>query len=215
MRLNSDQGRVEGHIRITAPAILGPPYLCSIFSDFLKKFPNVSISTTFVNREVNLIEEGFDLALRVGDLTDSNLISRPISEFPMALVASPKYLGENAPPKHPKDLANHNCLINTLLQAPRRWRFRDQQRSFTVKVDGQYQANDDMMLLSLSCTGNGIAYLPGLLLEQHLKQGELVLLLTEYIHKPSPISIVYPSRHHLTNAKRQLIECLVNQNKRQ
>lgn len=145
---------------------------------------DVSISTTFVNREINLVEEGFDLALRVGKLEDSNLVSRAIGRFPLALVASPGYLHAHGKPAHPKDLVHHNWLINTLTQAPRRWSFQDGRRTFSVKVEGRCDANDDQMLQSLACAGEGIAYLPAYFVDGGVRKGELIPLLASYLPDP-------------------------------
>ena len=213
--LSGENGRVEGHIRLTAPPVLGPQFLHEAIIAFLHEYPSVSLSTTFVNREINLIEEGFDLAVRIGELEDSNLVSRSIGEFPLALVASPSYLEAHGEPAHPKDLASHNCLINALIQTPRRWRFRNGRRSIFVKVDGRCEANDDLMLQSLSCAGHGVAYLPACIVEPYVSKGELVPLLTNHLPAPLPISIVYPSRHLLGTAKRLLVDHLIVQAERQ
>ena len=213
--LSRERGRIEGHIRLTAPPVLGPPFLNAAFDKFLHEHPNVSVSMAFVNREINLIEEGFDLAVRIGDLEDSTLVSRPIGEFPLALVASPSYLEAHGVPAHPKDLAAHNCLINTLIQSPRRWRFRDGRRAFRVKIEGRYEVNDDLMLQSLARAGHGIAYLPACFVRRYLKSGELVSLLASYLPAPLPISIIYPSRRFLGEAKRLLIEHLIMQAEKQ
>ena len=138
----------EEHIRITAPPLLGQQFLADALSSYLQGHPHVSVTSTMVNREVNLIEEGYDLAVRVGQLEDSNLVARVVGEFSLSVVASPAYVEAYGVPKHPKELASHNCIINTLTKAPRRWSFREGGRKLSVKVDGQCAANDDMMLLS-------------------------------------------------------------------
>ncbi len=205
-----ENGILEGHIKITCPSVLGSYFLSSVVDSFLAEHPNVSISTRFVNGRVNLIEENFDMALRVGKLVDSNLISRLIGQFPLTVVASPEYLERNTLPLHPSDLVKHNCLLNSQFRAPRRWKFRQKNKFLSTKVNGNYEANDDLMILSLASTGSGIAYLPSLLTKPYLESGRLVSLLADYLPDPLPISIVYPSRDHLGAAKQQLIQHLVN-----
>jgi LysR family transcriptional regulator for bpeEF and oprC len=162
-----------------------------------------------VNREINLVEEGYDLALRVGVLDDSNLVARVVGHFPLSIVASRAYIETHGKPKHPRELVKHSCIINRLTQSPRRWVFREGRRNFSIKVDGQYDANDDMILQSMACVGLGIVYLPALVVHEKITKGELVPLLGKFIPDPLPVSVVYPSRQFLSKAKRILIDHLI------
>ena len=204
--LSSTDNTVKDHIRVTAPPILSPALLNKVIYNFLGQYPDISLSITLVNREINLVEEGYDLALRVGRLDDSNLVARNIGQFPLSVVASPAYLGTHGMPKHPKELTRHNCIINTLTQSPRRWLFREGKREYSVKVDGRYDANDDAILQRMACANLGIVYLPRYVVDEKINSGELVSILEKYIPDPFPISLVYPSRHYLSKAKRLLIE---------
>ena len=207
--LNGDDDHVEDHIRLTAPPILGTPFLNGVIDSYLQQHPNVSLSTTLVNREINLIDEGYDLALRVGILDDSNLVARMVGQFPLSIVASPAYIETHGQPIHPKELVKHNCIINTLTQSPRRWGFREGRRNFSIKVDGRCDANDDTILQSMACSGLGVAYLPTIVVHNNIAKGELVPILKDFIPNPLPVSIVYPSRQFLSTAKRILIEHLI------
>lgn len=205
---SEDQSNEE-HIRITAPPIFGPLFFADALNSYLQQHPKVSISATLVNREINLIEEGYDLALRVGELEDSNMVARMVGRFSLSVVASPKYVEIHGAPKHPKDLTAHNCIINTLTTSPRRWMFRESGRKFSVKVDGRCVANDDMLLQSYACSGLGIGYLPTYVTYDQVRKGNLILILEAFIPDPLPISVVYPSRHLLSTAKRKLIDHLI------
>jgi len=200
----------EEHIRLTAPPIFGPEFLGEALNSYMQQYPFVTISTTMMNREINMIEEGYDLALRVGELEDSNLVARTVGEFSLSVVASPEYIEHYKKPKHPKDLVNHNCIINTLTKSPRRWMFQEGGRKFSVKVDGRCIANDDMMLQSYACSGLGIAFLPSYVTSEQVDKGNLKLILKKFIPDPLPISVVYPSRHLLSTAKRNLIDHLID-----
>jgi LysR family transcriptional regulator for bpeEF and oprC len=201
-------------IRITAAPLLGSQYLSDTLGTFIEQHPSVSISTTLVNREINLVEEGYDLALRVGELKESNLVARRVGSFSVSAVATPRYLESYGKPKHPKELAHHNCIINTLINSPGRWAFQENGRNFTVKVDGRFDANDDFLLRSFACSSFGVAFLPSYLVREQLANGELIPLLNGFIHKPLPISVVYPSRHLLSKAKRDLInDFIINSEK--
>lgn len=199
----------EEHIRLTAPPIFGPEFLGDALISYMQQYHYVTISTTMVNREINLIEEGYDLALRVGELEDSNMVARVVGKFSLSVVLSPDYVENYREPKHPKDLVNHNCIINTLTKSPRRWVFREGGRKFSVKVDGRCVANDDMMLQSYACSGLGIAFLPTYVTSDQVRKGNLILILEEFIPEPLPISVVYPSRHLLSTAKQKLIGHLI------
>ncbi len=201
-------------IRITAAPLLGSQYLSDTLGTFIEQHPSASISTTLVNREINLVEEGYDLALRVGELKESNMVARRVGSFSVSVVATPRYLDTYGKPKHPKELAHHNCIINTLVNSPRRWAFQENGRNFTVKVDGRFDANDDFLLRSFACSSFGVAFLPGYLVREQLANGELIPLLNGFIHKPLPISVVYPDRHLLSKAKRDLInDFIINSEK--
>jgi len=207
--LKSDDAHIEDHIRLTAPPILSVGFLKGVIDTYLQQHPDVSLSTTLVNRQINLIDEGYDLALRVGALDDSSLVARVVGQFPLSIVASPAYIETYGEPAHPKELVKHNCIINTLTQSPRRWGFRDGRRNFSVKVDGQCDANDDIMLRSIACSGLGIAYLPAIVVHDNIANGELVPILSDFIPVPLPVSVVYPSRQYLSTAKRMLIDHLI------
>jgi len=199
----------EEHIRITAPPLLGQQFLADALNSYMQGHPHVSVLTTMVNREVNLIEEGYDLAIRVGQLEDSSLVARVVGQLSLSIVASPGYVAAHGAPTHPKALTSHNCIINTLTKAPRRWGFREGGRNFSVKVDGQCAANDDMMLLSFAKSGLGVAALPTYITYKGVEKGELVPLLEAFVPEPMPIAVVYPSRRFLSAAKRNLIDHLI------
>jgi LysR family transcriptional regulator for bpeEF and oprC len=207
--LAGDDHHVEDHIRLTASPILGTSLLNGVIDSYLQLYPDVSLSTTLVNREINLIEEGYDLALRVGELDESNLVARVIGKFPLSVVASPGYIDVHGEPNQPKELMKHNCLINTLTQSPRRWGFQDGRRNFSIKVDGRFDANEDTILQSMACSGLGIAYLPAIVVHDKVAEGDLIPMLKDFIPNPLPISVVYPSRHFLSTAKRMLIDHLI------
>ena len=178
--------------------------LNGVIGTYLQQHPNVSLSSTLVNRQINLVEEGYDLALRVGTLDNSSLVARVVGKFPMSIVASPVYLETLGVPVHPKELVKHNCIINTLTQSPRRWGFREDRRSFSIKVDGRCDANDDAILQSMACSGLGIAYLPAIVVHENIAR-----YLNKFIPDPLPVSVVYPSRQFLSTAKRILIDRLI------
>ena len=209
MDLARDDEHVEDHIYFTAPPILVDDAMMAVINEYLIRFPNVSLSLSLVNREINLVEEGYDLALRVGALENSNLISRKVGQFSISVVASPQYLAHHGRPLHPKDLASHDCIINTLVSSPHRWNFVENKRKFSVKIRGRVEVNSDAILRTYACAGLGIAYLPSLIVQDKITKGELQPILEEYLSGTAPVSLIYPSQQYLSVAKRKLIDCLV------
>ena len=207
---NLKNQRDEGHIRITAAPIIGSQFIAATLNSYLLQYPNVSVTTTLVNREINLIEEGYDLALRVGELEDSNMVARTLGKFSLSVVASPEYVKKHGAPNHPKELHKHECIINTLTKSPRRWVFQEDGRKFSIKVNGRCIANDDMLLQSFACSGLGVGLLPTCVTYDEIYKGNLVSILEEYVPSPVPISVIYPSRQFLSSAKRKLIDHLID-----
>jgi len=206
---HKQEKELSGQIRITAPPILGAQFLNTVIPVYLKSYPNVSINVVLLNREVNLVEEGYDLAIRIGTLSDSSLIARKIAHFPLSIVASPSYLAMAGEPQHPKDLVQHNCLINTLTQAPYRWQFRESKRHFSIKVAGRFEANDDEMLQSLASAGAGIAYLPTYFVKRKIDTGELIPILERFVKTSTYVFIVYPTRQFINPIHQAFIEQLL------
>lgn len=207
--LSPDDERIDGHIRLTAPPLFGPQFLTDALDTYLHAYPDVSVSTTLVNRDVDLVEEGYDIALRVGTLKSSNMVARVIGTFSLSIVASPGYIDTNGAPRHPRDLAKHDCLINTLARSPRRWGFQQGKRKFSIKVDGRCAINEDIALRRFAASGHGIAYLPSYVVRDQINNGELTPLLQRFTPEPLPICIIYPSRQLLSPATRALIEHLM------
>ncbi|WP_426358217.1 LysR family transcriptional regulator [Pseudocolwellia sp. HL-MZ19] len=206
--LTTDEKVIKDHINLTVAPSLGEYILLEPINEYSIKYPRVSLTLNLINREVNLVEEGYDLAVRVGDLEDSSLISRQIHSFPFVVVASPSYLKEHGTPLHPKDLSQHNCIINTIMKTPYRWKFVEGKNKIKIKVKGSLEANNDVMQKGFSTAGIGISYIPNFLVKEQIANGQLVPILAEYTPEPVPISIIYPSRKHLSTAKRKFIDTL-------
>lgn len=207
--LSSDETVIQDHINLTAVPSLGENILLNAINEYIKKYPKVSLSLNLVNREVSIVEEGYDFAFRVGSLNDSSMVSRQIYSFPFVVVASPNYLSEFGSPSSPDELIKHNCIINTIMRNPYRWEFVEGKRRFTVKVKGSIEANNDSMQCGFSVAGLGISYVPKFIVKDQINKGQLVQLLTQYTPEPLPISIVYPTQKYLSTAKRKFIDTLV------
>ena len=203
------QQRVAGHLCISAPqgsASLG--YLQST-SDFIKHHPDVRISWLFLNRFVNMVEEGIDLSIRVGELADSSMIARRYSSVRVHFVASPKYIKDHGLPLHPKELSNHQCILDSSNEMPGRWRFNENGYEQHVSVKAFVQANDGEIAAKFAVDGHGIAYIPTFLMQLYLDSGELIAVLRDYEFEPSPVSLVFPANRLMNPTLRTLIDFLL------
>jgi len=157
---------------------------------------------------VDLVEEGIDLALRVGQLEDSTLVSRKLVDCLFQVVASQQYIDKWGTPNVPEELTQHNCLIYSESKLSRNWPFRmPNGESITVKVQGRLTCNDGHLITDAALEGLGIGFGPSFLFKKHLDTGTLRLLLTDY-QQPTAISALYPLNRHLPRRVRVLIDFL-------
>lgn len=217
------QQRLSGQLCISAPSDSSSLGFLQSASDFTLQHPDVHISWLFVNRFVNMVEEGVDLSIRVGNLSDSSFIARHYADTQVHFVASPDYLKKSGTLQHPDDLAAHACIVDSSNHQPRRWRYletkkqhnsgnKSQQRSIKqVTVQGVTQVNDGAVAAKLAVQGLGIAYLPAFLMQSFLDDGRLVAVLRSYELDPVPISLLFPSNRLQNPALNALIDYLLQQ----
>jgi len=198
----------SGLLRVTAPLELGEFVLGPVLKAYLARYPRVRVHVDLTARHVNLVEEGFDVALRAGELRDSSLISRALGA-PQAFVicASRSYLARHGTPRHPSDLARHACLLMHDHQLPAAWDFKDGRRKLAVEVTGTVSVNSFALLRELALAGIGIARLPRFEAEPALADGSLLALLDRY-SLPQAFHALYPSARHLSPRVRAFLEVL-------
>ena len=186
----------RGLLRITTPLNFG--HLGPIVASFLTRYPEVQIEMVCSDRVVDLIDEGFDLAIRVGRLADSMLIARNLGMLRSVLVASAGYVATHGEPEAPKDLAHHECVV--FGPAPDRtvWRLRADGKEVSVQVPVRFIVNDFEMLRQAALAGLGIAMLPVGRAADDLARGTLRRLLASYCSHAAPIHAVYPTTRHLS-----------------
>ena len=200
-------GEPRGHLRVSLPAAFGRLWLSSAISGFLLRYPHVTIEAAFSNRFVDLVGEGFDVAVRLGTLSDSRLIARRVAGRRRTLVASPSYLAARGMPERPEDLTNHACLRFSQTPHPHIWTFSIADGTQSVVVDGPLLSDDPEVLLDAAVAGLGIAFSGDWLVAQHVSDGRLVPLLT---HVPlvdeGAVYIVTPSRDGMPSKTRAFID---------
>ena len=202
-------GNVRGTLRVSAPVIFGERHVAALVPSLLAAHPDLRIEMSVTDRYVNLAEEGFDCAVRIGALGDSSLVAVRIGEVESAVCASPAYLAARGTPKAPHDLAAHECLRFSLISAAREWRFRGpDMRELSVPVTGRLTMNSGGALLTAAIAGAGVSRLPMFLVEEALARGDLVEVLAAFKTKPSPIHIMYASTPHVPPKLRVFVDGL-------
>ena len=177
----------SGLLRVACPTALAHTFIVPHVASFLGRYPELSLDLQINDRYVNLVDEGVELAIRIGHLEDSTMRARPLAWFERVCVASRAYLEKRGTPSSPDDLKEHDCLIYTLLSTGTNWRFKDTD----VPISGRLRVNSPEAIRKYVNAGLGIAQGPQWLYEEGLKSGNLQLLLNEYVAPPVPIQIVY------------------------
>ncbi len=201
----------RGVLRLSAPVSFGLEYLGRALPDFMERFPEVQIDMECADRTVDLVEEGFDLAVRIGWLADSSLVARRIAPCRRAVMAAPDYLAAHGTPRHPDELAGHACLTYSYLQRGQQWDFVDPEngRTFSVGVSGPMHANNGHMLADAAAAGRGVIWGPTFICRRALREGRLVPILEDYEAPSIAIHAVYPPNRHLSAKVRSFIDFLV------
>ena len=190
-----DSAQLRGRIRLSGPTTLGIKRLPAMLAKFTQAHPEVVFEMSLSDRRVDLVEEGFDLAVRVGHLPHSAMIARRIGTYRFACVASPDYLKAAGTPRHPGDLAGHRCVLNLNLVPRNRWPFEEPDGSpFTVAVSGGMEIDNGEALREAVLAGAGVAYIPCDLVEDDLRDGRIEQILPGWPLPSLPIHVVHPSR---------------------
>lgn len=198
--------RPRGTLKIAAPASFGRLYVAPAISDFMHAYPEIDIHVDLCDRPVNLQEEGYEVAIRTGELRDSALIAKRLAPDRQIVVASPAYLEAHGVPRTPADLGRHKCFV---LGNNWQWSFARGEHEFTVRVGGRLKSNNGLMLRYAALKGHGLYQTSELLVREEIKSGELVRVLPEYeIASNSAIWAVYPSSKHVLPKLRVLLDFL-------
>jgi DNA-binding transcriptional LysR family regulator len=203
------QAAPRGRLRVNAPMSFGYLHLAPAMPDFLARFPDVEIDMTMNDRIVDVVEEGFDLAVRIGRLPDSSLVARKLAPIRTVICASPAYLEQHGTPQTPDDLKRHHCLCYTNVAPSEEWRFVGADgRSSSVEVKGRFRANNGDTLRTAALGGLGIAHLPSFIVGRDLQAATLVSLLADFVPRDLALHAVYPHSRHLSPKTRSFIDFL-------
>ena len=202
----------SGVLRVNAPLSYGVRHIAPVLPDFMARYPDLTVEMTVIDRRVDLIEEGLDLAIRIGRLEDSSLVARRLLTCRRMVVAAPTYLAAAPPIETPQDLANHNCLTYAYLNAGRTWRFSSDPGAhngeFDLRVEGSLTSNNGDVLLDAVRAGLGLAWLPDFFCQEEIARGDLTVVLEEYEAEPIGVYAVFPHARHLSTKVRVFIDFL-------
>lgn len=201
---------LQGNLLISVPRDFGLLYISPNLPKFIELHPNLHVEIEFEDKRVDLVAEGYDLALRIGYMQDSSLVARKISSSPMHFVASPSYLETRGTPLTPDDLEYHQGLLYKSSLNQVHWQSTKANQIQRYKIQSKVVSNNGMALLEMTKAGLGISNSPSFFVKDALASGELVEILSEYKQKPLDIYVVYPNRRHLPAKVRAFIEFLAS-----
>jgi len=191
-------GTPQGLLRITTSLAFATHQLAPVLSEFMARHPLVQIELLPTDRVIDLVEDGVDVAIRIGRLADTSFMARKIGEDRRLICAAPSYLARHGTPRRPEDLARHTCIMLRERSYLNRWPFKVDGRLVEIEVAGRVAVSEGEMQLQLALAGVGIVRLTRLTLAQAVREGALVPLLGEHAaDEPVPIHAVYPHRRHL------------------
>lgn len=198
---------VRGKIRITMPVVTANLVLNQAAVEFCHQYPSIELEVNVTNRLPNILDEGYDLAIRTADLSDSSLVARRLVDSQWCVCATPDYVHTHGTPPHPNELMKHHCLLYKYPGGkPEAWKFHVQGEDIALPVKGRFQADNLDSIKHAVMADFGIAYLPRALIFNELNSGELVSILDEYATKTLGIYAVYPKTHVADNKLGLLIE---------
>jgi DNA-binding transcriptional LysR family regulator len=206
--ITASSTRASGLVKINVPVSFGILHLAPLWPAFMAQHPKVSLDVTLSDRVVDLVEEGYDLAVRIGSLPNSSLISRKLAATRVVLCASPAYVEKHGQPTQPADIAQHAVFAYSLLAMGDNWEFEGPQGKTTVQVRPVMHTNSGDTCRAAALQHQGIILQPSFLVEDDLRSGALVELMPQYRAAQFGIYAVYPSRHYISAKVRLLIEFL-------
>lgn len=198
-----------GTLKIAAPVSFSVNQLSDVFPRYARRYPRVNLDVSLSDRVVDLVEEGYDLAIRIGRIQDSSLVARKIAPVRLQVCASPAYLKKHGTPREPRDLEKHTCLSYTYSSMRDEWRFTRDGKIQSIRVTGPMQVNNGDLLRGAALAGMGIVMQPSFIVGDDIRRRALVPLLTDYHLPESAIHVVYPSRLHLSAKVRTFVDHLV------
>lgn len=201
--------RPQGVLRVTIPLSYGQHRLAAIIGDYTQAYPQVQLDISLSDRKVDLIEDGLDLAIRIGAMPQSDLIARKLAGVRSIVCAAPAYLARHGAPQTPADLARHACLGYTLTGTGADWRLEGPDGAVIVPISGPIRADNGDIIRLAALSGAGILFQPHFIVDDDIETGRLVRILPDWQSAELGVYAVYPSRKHLSAKVRTFVDFLV------
>jgi DNA-binding transcriptional LysR family regulator len=199
------EGELRGRLRVSAPLTFGPTHFAPVLAEMARRHPKLSIQACYTDQFVDLVAEGYDCAIRVGYLQDSNLIAKRVGPVLGKLVASPDYIKARGAPQRPEEIVEHEALM----QGTESWRFMDGEQIVTVRPQGRFKADNATALVCAALAGLGLAYVPDDFTDSHIASGALVEVMADYPPPPAAAYVLRAPGQHPARKIRVLTELLI------
>lgn len=195
-----------GRLRVSAPVFFGVTCLAPVIHEYARRFPAVSVDLVLDDRFVDLIDEGYDIAVRIGRLEDSSLVAKRVATTRLVVCGAPSYLDLRGRPRVPDDLAAHECLQYSYGPLGSAWIFEGRQGRELVRLSGRFTSNSSEALCRMAVDGLGLVYVPEFYVARHLRSNELEQVLADYTGEPLGVFVVHPSRRHTPSKVKSFVE---------
>lgn len=210
--VNDLAGAPRGRLRVSAPMSFGIRKLAPALGAFASDYPDVQVDLSLNDRFIDLVDEGFDIAVRIGMLKNSSLIARKLCPMEMIACAAPSYLAAAAPISVPADISRHRCLVYTLTDRPSEWRLTGPDgQGHSVTVSPAMQANNGDVLAAMAAAGGGLAFLPDFIVDEMIADGRLRRVLGDHQGTAGAVHLVYPAMQHLATKVRAFVDVMVRE----
>ena len=196
----------QGSLKLTAPVTYGEQYIMPLVVDFMQQYPEIDVAMNLTNQTVDLVEGGYDLAIRLGKLSSSTMMAKRLANRTQYVCASPSYLEKYGVPHSLSELRHHNCLVGNYDH----WRFQESGKERSVKVDGTLRCASGHALRDAALKGLGLVQLPDYYISDDLEKGELLTVLDTFREQEEGIWALYPHNRHLSPKVRLLVDFLAD-----
>jgi DNA-binding transcriptional LysR family regulator len=204
----SIRGEVSGPLKVGAPVVFASSYVAPIIGRFLKLYPNVEIELRASDEQVDLLAEGLDVAVRIGESVDEALVARRLYALRVVTFGTPSYFSEHGRPERPKDLEDHHCILRAGADVIDKWPFRIEGKPQAVKVNGRFRTNSASAIRAAASEGLGLARLPLWQIRDLVDEGEVVIVLSEFETEGMPIQLVWPPTKAPLERMRRFVDFL-------
>ena len=202
------QSELRGTLKISAPPVIGATHITRAVAEFLKLYPDLNVEMVLQSNHTDLIEDGIDIAICLGDLDDTSMVARKLASSSMIVCGSPDYLEKYGIPQTPEDLLNHSCLVNWASSPQDKWKFKTDKGFITINVSGRMQSNVAEANRVAALNGLGLVVLATYVVRRDIEKGKLKTVLQDYALPPLDIHAVYPHRKYLSAKVRCFLDFL-------